>query len=1033
MSVFIKKTCSLQYKQTTDHSRTFKNAQVIKQDEEEDGESVSASLNKIQKGDDAILAKRKAIEDHVDSFCFSFQVHDFDGLNYMHMGAGKTWYGVPRDAVVAFVRYLSHFKSRQCTCLAVRREWAKTLAWLLVLDFKILIELFDYIGRIQGINRVMKSGDITTTHSHRRTIDIQNLSGDMIGLTLWNEMATNFDVRGYELMQKPVVITVSSCWVTRYNTGSENHPPMLNKENYVPWSSRLLWYAKSRPNGKLIHNSIINGPYVRRMIPELGDTNREVPVNETFHVQTDDELTEKELKQIEADDQAIQTILLGLLEDIYATVDSCETAQEIWCTSNDGESIESYYHRFLKLMNDLKRNKHFPKKIASNLKFLNHLQPEWSRHITIVHQTKDLHTTDYTQLYDFLKYNQKEVDELKAERLAKTQDPLALMANSNNPYAFPAPHQDQPSFNQNYMQQPMPNSEDITDPTTVMNMALALMAKAFKLNYSTPTNNNQRISLNPRNRQIAQPGINMGQDRHMKMNVENQVAQNTIQNLRVQNVRNQNGLIGVPGNVNQNENGNLVAARAEGNATGHNAEEFDLMAAATDLDEIKEVNANCILMANLQQTSTSGTHTDKAPVYDSDGSAEVHDYENCNDNEIFNMFIQEEQYTELLEPIPESHQVPQNDNNVISEVTSMEQSGKIVKQHPATVEEPRALYDSLYQNLAIEVEKVNTVNRKLKETNTELTTELARFKNQEKCFEISQEKYDKLERCYQKSVYQEQRLSKRINALHLSSGKQIMTLNEEILDLNKQLSKEKSTVSFLLEEKKKLKSDFKTREDELLDKQIQLEKKIKELDNILVKTGQSIQTIHMLSPKPDSFYHTEQKMALGYQNSFYLKQAQKKQQSLYDGKMLLEKHDPPVMHDSEETLQLAKESRQKMKQLSKEIKPANYTKINHLLGVFVFQTAKSRELYFSDISKTAYVSKPISKPNEEFLNNTTPSVARKFLNEEAAKFVGDFKSLVKEADESLAKHKALELEIERLLRAIVSQDINILGKLASAE
>nr|GFA63154.1 hypothetical protein [Tanacetum cinerariifolium] len=42
---------------------------------------------------------------------------------------------------------------------------------------------------------------------------------------------------------------------------------------------------------------------------------------------------------------------------------------------------------------------------------------------------------------------------------------------------------------------------------------------------------------------------------------------------------------------------------------------------------------------------------------------------------------------------------------------------------------------------------------------------------------------------------------------------------------------------------------------------------------------------------------------------------------------------------------------------------------------------------------------------------------------EAAKFVGDFKSLAKEADESLAKHKTLELEIKRLLRTVVSQDI----------
>ncbi|GJU63784.1 hypothetical protein Tco_1245619 [Tanacetum coccineum] len=41
-----------------------------------------------------------------------------------------------------------------------------------------------------------------------------------------------------------------------------------------------------------------------------GDANHEVPVNETFHEQTNDELTEKELKQVEANDQAIQTILL---------------------------------------------------------------------------------------------------------------------------------------------------------------------------------------------------------------------------------------------------------------------------------------------------------------------------------------------------------------------------------------------------------------------------------------------------------------------------------------------------------------------------------------------------------------------------------------------------------------------------------------------------------------------------------------------------------------------------------------------------
>nr|GFB61327.1 hypothetical protein [Tanacetum cinerariifolium] len=281
----------------------------------------------------------------------------------------------------------------------------------------------------------------------------------------------------------------------------------------------------------------------------------------------------------------------------------------------------------------------------------------------------------------------------------------------------------------------MLNPEDITDPTTAMNMTLALMAKAFKLNYSTPTNNNQRISSNPRNKQIAQPRQNAGNPAGYNDVIKNQVNQNAVQNPRVRNVRNQNGLIGVQGNKNQNQIGNGIHLQAE---------ECDLMAAAADLDEIKEVNANCILMANLQQASTSSTQTDSAP-YDTDGSAEVH--ENCDDNEIFNMFTQEEQYTELLKPIAESHHVPHNENNVISEDTSVEQGGETVEQHPVNFEETRALYESLYQNLAIEVEKVNSVNRKLKETNADLTTELARFKNQERCFEISQGKYDKLEKC----------------------------------------------------------------------------------------------------------------------------------------------------------------------------------------------------------------------------------------------------------------------------------------------
>ncbi|GKA82115.1 hypothetical protein Tco_0788863 [Tanacetum coccineum] len=164
----------------------------------------------------------------------------------------------------------------------------------------------------------------------------------------------------------------------------------------------------------------------------------------------------------------------------------------------------------------------------------------------------------------------------RAQRIANTHDPLALMANTQTPFhpdqsshityiQHPQPNNNfiqQPSFNTNYMPQPMQNPEDISDPTTTLDMALELMSKAFQLNNTTTTNNNQRSSSNPCYSQIAQSGMNIDQDRQMLMvddNVGNQfrenavqnvghlVGQNAVQNQGTQNVGNQNGLSVVPG------------------------------------------------------------------------------------------------------------------------------------------------------------------------------------------------------------------------------------------------------------------------------------------------------------------------------------------------------------------------------------------------------------------------------------------------------------------------------------------------------
>nr|GEX28778.1 retrovirus-related Pol polyprotein from transposon TNT 1-94 [Tanacetum cinerariifolium] len=625
-----------------------------------------------------------------------------------------------------------------------------------------------------------------------------------------------------------------------YAAGLENRPPMLNKDNYVPWSSRIIRYARSKPNGKMIVDSIENGPYVRLMIATPGESNFHVPVLESFHEQTNKELTENDIKRMDADDQAIQTILWAFLKT------------------------------FMLL------NKHFPKNIASNLKFLNNLQLEWKRHVTIVRQTKNLHEADFTQIYGFLKMNQ---DENSFNFPTTHKDQSSSSTHSQQSFPINNKYNPQPSLNQNFMQPPMTSFEDIIDPTEATNVALILFAMAFQL--TAPTNNNQRTLSNPRNRQIAQPqGYNAWQNGGI------QVAQNTVQNAGVQNGGNQNGLVVVLGITNESGTSNVVAVRDEGTRNrnqarccncrglGHiarnctarprrmdaaylqtqlliaqkeeagiqlQAEELDFMAAAGDLDEIEEVNANFILMANLQHASTSSTQHDKAPVYDTDGSTEVQLNDNCYDNEIFNMFTQEEHYTDILEPIPEPQLVLQNDNHVTSIALSMVQSGGTVETSFAPNEETRAHQETVYRNLVDQVAQVNMINCNMRATNSELKSELAIYKIQEQRIKISQEKYDKLEKCYQKSVYQEQCLTRKINALHLSSAKQITTLNDEISNLNKQLSKERSSISSLMKEKKRLKHDFKTREDKLLDKEVDLEARIKDLENILLKRDQTVE------------------------------------------------------------------------------------------------------------------------------------------------------------------------------------------------
>ncbi|GKE44650.1 hypothetical protein Tco_1471934 [Tanacetum coccineum] len=72
-----------------------------------------------------------------------------------------------------------------------------------------------------------------------------------------------------------------------------------------------------------------------------------------------------------------------------------------------------------------------------NVQFLQQLQPKWSRFVTIVKQNHDLDTVSYHKLFDVLKQYQKEVNEIRAERIDKNANPLALVAAAQQ---YPDPY-----------------------------------------------------------------------------------------------------------------------------------------------------------------------------------------------------------------------------------------------------------------------------------------------------------------------------------------------------------------------------------------------------------------------------------------------------------------------------------------------------------------------------------------------------------------------------------------------------------------
>ncbi|GKA98198.1 hypothetical protein Tco_0826092 [Tanacetum coccineum] len=201
----------------------------------------------------------------------------------------------------------------------------------------------------------------------------------------------------------------------------------------------------------------------------------------------------------------------------------------------------------------------------------------------------------------------------------------------------------------NYLQHPMQNPEDISNPTNALNIALKLMAK------------------------------------NVVQNVGHLVGQNAVQKQVDNNTELRYG-IGIKGNPIRSVT--TIEERVIIPTTTHKAKENRLLLTFSNQLHMLKRNLSFMLLRCLCKKLRDksilhcrGIHCSKHPHLELSLTMLP---------SITQMDHPAEQYTELLEPIPEPHQVQQNDSNVISEVSSVEQGGGTVEQHPAThVEETR--------------------------------------------------------------------------------------------------------------------------------------------------------------------------------------------------------------------------------------------------------------------------------------------------------------------------------------------------------
>ncbi|GJT73099.1 hypothetical protein Tco_1032385 [Tanacetum coccineum] len=250
-------------------------------------------------------------------------------------------------------------------------------------------------------------------------------------------------------------------------SGADNRPPMLDKDLYDSWKSRMELYMQNREHERMILESVEHGPLIWPTVEENG----------VIRTKKYAELSAAEKIQADCDMKATNIILQGLPADIYSLVNHHRVAKDLWervqllmqgtsltkqereCklynafdkfTHIKRESLHKYYLRFTQLINDMNIYNIKMEQFQVNTKFLNSLPPEWSKFMADVKLVKDLHTTNLDQIHAYLEQHELHANEVRLLR-ERNQDPLAFVANQQmTPSHFNTYHS---SYNNPQLQQ----------------------------------------------------------------------------------------------------------------------------------------------------------------------------------------------------------------------------------------------------------------------------------------------------------------------------------------------------------------------------------------------------------------------------------------------------------------------------------------------------------------------------------------------------------------------------------------------------